>query len=98
MSIQAMSFKQVGKAMGLTRGQLYVNLRVFGLIKSVGFERVYQQRDGNKESYISERFDGEFIINSAGGKRDSSGKVVPDQMLDSRVITALEERLNEKRS
>ncbi|HDL7911209.1 hypothetical protein [Yersinia intermedia] len=98
MSIQAMSFKQVGKVIGLTREQLNVNLQAFGLIKSVGCERVYQQRGGAKESYISERFDGEFIINNACGKRDSYGKVVPDQMLDSRVIAALQERLNEKRS
>ncbi|EQB2068861.1 hypothetical protein ACYEVR_003058 [Yersinia enterocolitica] len=98
MSIQAMSFKQVGKAMGLTRGQLYVKLRAFDLIILVGVERVYQQRSGAKESYRSERFDGEFIINSAGGKRDSYGNVVPDQMLDSRVIAVLQKKINEKRS
>lgn len=89
MSIQAMTFVQVAKAVGLTREQLYITLRANGIIESVGFERVYQRRDGTIQSYMSERYDGEFIINSACGKRDQKNRIVPDQMLDSRVIIVL---------
>lgn len=89
MSIQAMTFKQVAKAIGISREQLYITLRATGLIESVGFERVYQRRGGSIQSYMSERYDGEFIINNACGKRDQKDRVVPDQMLDSRVISVL---------
>ena len=96
MSIQAMTIKQVAKAVGLSREQLYIILRATGLIVSVGFERVYQQRAGAEQSYMSERFEGDYIINSACGKRDRYRRVVPDQMLDSRIIDVLKGRLNEK--
>lgn len=89
MSIQAMTFVQVAKAVGLTREQLYITLRANGIIESVGFERVYQRRDGAIQSYMSERYDGDFIINSACGKRDQKNRIVPDQMLDSRVVIVL---------
>ncbi|KHS80484.1 MULTISPECIES: hypothetical protein [Pectobacterium] len=96
MSIQAMSFVQVAKTVGLSREQLYVTLRATDLIKSIGFVRVYQRRRGAIQSYTSERFEGQFIINSAGGKRDDNDCVVPDQMLDCRVIPELKRFLNKR--
>lgn len=91
MTIQAMTFSQVAKAVGLTREQLYTTLRATGLIESVGFERVYQTKSGCKQSYMTERFDGAYIINNSMGQKDVNGKVVCHQLLDSRIIEKLKE-------
>lgn len=93
MTIQAMTFSQVAKAVRLTREQLYATLRATELIESVGFERVYQTKRGSKQGYMTERFDGTYIINNSMGQKDANGKVVFHQLLDSRIIDVLNEQM-----
>ena len=90
MSISIMSFKQVSRALGITRKRLLELLKKSGLIQTIGHELVYQNKKSGKESFSTERFTGKYIVNneSLSFNKEHGGRI-PQQFLDSRVINIL---------
>ncbi|QLK62467.1 hypothetical protein GE278_17550 [Enterobacteriaceae bacterium Kacie_13] len=95
MSIQAITFKQVGNVVHMKYKQLCDFMIKHKLMVFVEYRQVHQMRGGVKQYYPSSRYDGKYIINGACGKRDDNNNVVPDQLLDSRIVDVMKELLNE---